>query len=226
MDEKIAIETLQLLKDLFDKHNIEFWLNYGTLLGAVRDKRFIRWDNDIDLSTWNINRDKLEILAKELDKKGFETGLFRTGLLIRKKKSQICVDVYIYRLDKNKAIIEGIEFSNYFAKMLHHLVMVNLTTQYISPNFLKDKKTKIMHQILINISDCYKNIFFQISYKLFKFLGSFYFRKEIPSNYLTKLSTIDFYGMKFKIPGNVEGYLKFIYGPLWKTPDKKWLHHL
>ncbi|GAI07387.1 unnamed protein product, partial [marine sediment metagenome] len=70
MDEKIAIETLQLLKDLLDKHNIEFWLNYGTLLGAYRDKRFIRWDNDIDLSTWDINRDKLEILAKELDEKG------------------------------------------------------------------------------------------------------------------------------------------------------------
>jgi len=143
MDEKISIETLQLLKDLLDKHNIEFWLNYGTLLGAYRDKRFIRWDNDIDLSTWNINRDTLEILAKELDEKGFETGLFRTGLIIRKKKSRISVDVYLYRLDKNKAIIEGIEFSNYFAQMLHHIVMVNLTAQYISPNFFKVKKKSL-----------------------------------------------------------------------------------
>lgn len=42
-------EALFAFKDLMDKHNIEFVLLYGALLGAYRNKRLLPWDVDIDV---------------------------------------------------------------------------------------------------------------------------------------------------------------------------------
>lgn len=49
---KIASQLKQLLQEwirLADKHNIPWFCNGGTLLGAIRDKGLIHYDNDLDL---------------------------------------------------------------------------------------------------------------------------------------------------------------------------------
>jgi len=38
------------LANLFNRHNIKYWADFGTLLGIVRDKNVISWDNDVDFS--------------------------------------------------------------------------------------------------------------------------------------------------------------------------------
>ena len=35
--------------DLFEKYDIRYWLDDGTLLGIIRDGGFIPWDHDVDL---------------------------------------------------------------------------------------------------------------------------------------------------------------------------------
>lgn len=43
------LEALRTLDDLCHQHELTYWLDGGTLLGAIRHKGFIPWDDDIDL---------------------------------------------------------------------------------------------------------------------------------------------------------------------------------
>ena len=54
-------KLLSEFDSLCRKNDIPYWLNFGTLLGAVRHGGFIPWDDDVDLG---IMRDDLEKLAK------------------------------------------------------------------------------------------------------------------------------------------------------------------
>lgn len=63
---KLVLEIDEICK----KYDIEFFLEYGTMLGAVRHEGFIPWDNDLDIAMTEENYDKFVIACqKELDNK-------------------------------------------------------------------------------------------------------------------------------------------------------------
>jgi phosphorylcholine metabolism protein LicD len=54
MENYKKIEYLILsITDLFNKNNIPYWVDFGTLLGIVRDGSIIPWDHDGDISVWD-----------------------------------------------------------------------------------------------------------------------------------------------------------------------------
>ena len=54
------MEGLRYIHRLCEKHHLRYFLHYGTLLGAVRHKGYIPWDDDLDIMM--MNRDMLELL--------------------------------------------------------------------------------------------------------------------------------------------------------------------
>jgi lipopolysaccharide cholinephosphotransferase len=104
---------LKLIDSICKKHHLDYWLDAGTLLGAVRHQGFIPWDDDMDIAMPRDSYEKfLRIAPTELpahlwlQRSETETGYYNLGapLKIRDRSS--------YYLEKheigNEPYVQGI----------------------------------------------------------------------------------------------------------------------
>lgn len=102
MDKSIAKENIVLLKNIFEKHHINYWLCFGTLLGAIRDKDFIDYDVDTDIGVNMIDLNKLEIALLDIIQSGFEIVRVTSDLsLISLLRNNEYIDIYVFRKVKD-----------------------------------------------------------------------------------------------------------------------------
>lgn len=107
----------QLMKDvheLFEEAHIPYWIDSGTLLGAVRHEGLIPWDDDLDLCIDRHDERKLLALKprlKELDlslvPKTFGWGIKAKGC---------CCDIFLVKQRNGRYIYADKGTQTYFAK--------------------------------------------------------------------------------------------------------------
>jgi hypothetical protein len=65
-------DLLLAIRDLFAEHKIAWWMDYGTLLGAVRNGGLIPHDKDADIGVYMTDWERIIALMPKLEELGFD----------------------------------------------------------------------------------------------------------------------------------------------------------
>jgi len=122
--QEIMFEGLSRLSDFCEAHGIRCYLGFGTLLGALRYKDFIPWDDDIDVVVPREDYDRLLELTDEIEDKDWHLlsykkvdGYYLPFMKFSHKHSVILPSRfssgYLYGLSLDIFPMDSIPFSNY-----------------------------------------------------------------------------------------------------------------
>lgn len=105
IDKEKAFENLCLFKEIADRNSFKFFLAYGTMLGAVREKDFIAHDEDIDLGADFQDVNLFLAMLFELREHGFEVARWDDRGLISVIRNNEYIDVYFFTDFSDKLLI-------------------------------------------------------------------------------------------------------------------------
>lgn len=104
------MEVLQVVADVCDRNGIQYFADGGTLLGAVRHKGFIPWDDDIDIC---LKREDYQRLIKLLPKQ-LPRGFVVAGMYANEKRLQMAADVPQLRVIADEKLWNFNDYMRYF----------------------------------------------------------------------------------------------------------------
>lgn len=139
MNHEIQRENLTLLKEFLDSYDINYHLDYGTLLGAIRDNGFIKNDTDVDLTFDFKSIKKIRNNLRELGKLGFisfrnsETKMVGMSLL---RKGEY-IDLYQIYDNKIPFGLKSISFLN------SNYLVPEFPEEYLEEQYGKNWRTPI-----------------------------------------------------------------------------------
>jgi phosphorylcholine metabolism protein LicD len=98
-------EKLSKLKKLLEKNNIKYWIDYGTLLGIIREGALLKWETDFDIGIYDYDVVKVLSLKNEFEKMGYKIeyipGRDNVQLV---SNDAIMIDFSIYHLIEGKSV--------------------------------------------------------------------------------------------------------------------------
>ena len=143
--------------ELFERENIEYFIDGGTLLGCVRDGGQIPWDNDADFGMSPSNFKKLKYFKNDFEEMGFKwkedesdkIQVQNCNLYLRHNDIRIvpCLDILVYKTIKENCISNVIisndvyrrqyPFAQHYYKHLYPLIPYTYRCVDAKPLILK-----------------------------------------------------------------------------------------
>lgn len=250
---ELQLVELDMLKDFIKVCEIlelKYFLAGGTLLGAIRHKGFIPWDDDIDVV---MPREDYEIFLEKaqdlLDKEYFVQN-YKTDpeFVLSFSKIRNSETTFIEKTSKNRNINHGVYIDifpidgfpkkkwQYLKNKVFNLMYTYQTDKYfyyekkVSPNL----KTRIIgwfsdllykNRTLREIQDKKEKIYTKYKYnnseKVISYCGIYGEKEIMPKEYFGEGENAIFEGIEVRVPQKYDLYLKQFYGNYMKLPPKE-----
>ena len=238
---KIQEEELKLLKKIIKicgENEIPYFALGGTLLGAVRHKGFIPWDDDIDLGIPRSYYDRLISLIMD-DEEILEKNIINLNVLQFKKKDGILINDKVYDIYIDLFPLDGTPKQKWernlfltkflFFRTLYKLSIVdhlNIVNRGKLGNFIVNfmKKThldKILNtdRIINKVHKIAETYSFEESSYVGNILGRYRKKEIVKKNIFGEGVLLPFEDIEINCPVDYDAYLKRIYGNYMQVPS-------
>lgn len=255
---KLQMVQLMILKDIHDvcvRHNLKYYLIGGTLIGAVRHKGFIPWDDDIDIAMYREDLDALEkIMETHADKyfvQNFDTDKHYTRYITKIRLNGTAqIESGFENIDMHKGIfvdifpLDKVHNKNGIGLYIRGYVLRALFA-FKTIRHVKDKETSRFKKILMKvfrpftklIPEKHINNLFDYVCTMSKnknceyttsFASGYRWKKQLVENTVYGNGILKtFEGFEFYVPDNYDFLLRQIFGNYMQLPplDKRTSGH-
>lgn len=122
-------KMLQVVDKVFTEHGVTYWIDGGTLLGAVRHGGMIPWDDDADIEVFKSDAEKIWSLNSVFNKLGYKVSDWSWGDGLRIypiDKKQPKLDIFLVKEVAGKVVIANGNFPKnywYLSELTHFVRM-------------------------------------------------------------------------------------------------------
>lgn len=245
--QKIELEMLIEMDHICRKHGIKYSLDGGTLLGAVRHKGFIPWDDDIDVIMLREEYVKFRKACREdLDKIRFFFQDYRTdpnyrwGYAKLRRKNTKFIRLGQEHLKQNSGVFIDIFVvdnvpDGYITRRFHHFLCFLVRKTLYSEVGKENEKNPLIRTLYRCMSRIPRNLAFHIrnclaaplSRKRTELISHYTLeypkncRYGLPRECFDEMIELEFEGRKFPCFRKYDLYLSTYYGDYMTLPPKE-----
>lgn len=247
--QNMCIDALKFITSICRKHNIIFFAAYGTLLGAVRERGFIEWDDDIDLWMKREDYEKfLMIMKKSTNDTYILQDYYTDPYGIDPELARVCINntqfwepKYLNRRNFNQSIYVDIfpldfpnvdriynENKNRIVRNLHKHIYLQAYYPFETTTILRKIKRlvrslypyKLAIKKMINVMKPLKHSLDKRYLVCYPVAFRYEKLDYFDSGLFDDFIEMDFGDMKIPCPKGYVSILKYLYGDDYMTPKK------